>query len=112
MKNKRYFIFGTLLSVLSLMLIFVGLKFSIIISLVALVGLFIGIRILMHWSTITYEWVCDECGEKFNISLKQNIFGVNSGVNYKNLYCPKCHKKTMCKGFSKKVSLDNKESSY
>jgi hypothetical protein len=52
----------------------------------------------MHWSTISYEWVCDECEEKFNISLKQNILGINSGVNYKNLYCTKRHKKTMCKG--------------
>lgn len=39
---------------------------------------------------------------KFNISLKQNILGVNAGINYKNLYCPKCHKKTMFKGISKK----------
>lgn len=73
-----------------------------IISVVALVCLFIGIGILMYWSTVSYEWVCDECGEKFNISLKQNIFGINSGVNYKSLYCPKCCKKTMCKGFRKK----------
>lgn len=98
MKNKSYFILGTILIILSLILIFLGLKFDIIVSGVALIGSFIGIGLLMHWSTISYEWVCDECGEKFNISLKQNIFGINSGVNYKNLYCPKCHKKTMCKG--------------
>ncbi|EJP6472428.1 hypothetical protein NHI66_001718 [Clostridium botulinum] len=56
----------------------------------------------MHWSTTSYVWICDECGEKFNISLKQNILGINGGVNYKNLYCPKCHKKTMCKGILKR----------
>lgn len=102
MNNKSYFITGVLLSILSLILIFLGLKLSIIMSVLSLIGLLIGIGILMYWSTISYEWVCDECGEKFNISLKQNVFGINSGVNYKNLYCPKCHKKTMCKGFKKK----------
>jgi len=102
MKNKSYFILGTLLSILSLILIFEGLKFSIIISIIALMGLFIGIGILMRWNTISYEWICDKCGEKFTISLKQNIFAINVGINYKNLYCPKCNKKTMCKGISKK----------
>ncbi len=102
MNNKNYFIIGVLLSMISLILIFLGIKMSIIVCVLGLIGLLIGIGILMYWSTISYEWVCEECGEKFNISLKQNIFGINSGVNYKNLYCPKCHKKTMCKGFKKK----------
>ncbi|WP_346915494.1 hypothetical protein [Clostridium sp.] len=102
MNNKSYFITGVLLSILSLILIFLGLKLSIIVCVLGLIGLLIEIGILMYWSTISYEWVCEECGEKFNISLKQNIFGINSGVNYKNLYCPKCYKKTMCKGFKKK----------
>ena len=102
MNNKNYFIIGVLLSMISLILIFLGIKMSIIVCVLGLIGLLIGIGILMYWSTISYEWLCEECGEKFNISLKQNIFGINSGVNYKNLYCPKCHKKTMCKGFKKK----------
>ncbi|HAK43327.1 MAG TPA: hypothetical protein DCM59_12310 [Clostridium sp.] len=102
MNNKSYFILGTILSILSLILLFLGLKFSIIVSGVALIVLFIGIGVLMHWSTISYEWICDKCGEKFNISLKQNVLGINSGINTKNLYCPKCHKKTICKGFPKK----------
>lgn len=102
MNNKNYFIIVVLLSMISLILIFLGIKMSIIVCVLGLIGLLIGIGILMYWSTISYEWVCEECGEKFNISLKQNIFGINSGVNYKNLYCPKCHKKTMCNGFKKK----------
>ncbi|WP_346869136.1 hypothetical protein [Clostridium sp. UBA5119] len=102
MNNKSYFIIGVLLSIVSLILIFLGIKLSIIVCVLGLIVLLIVIGILMYWSTISYEWVCEECGEKFNISLKQNIFGINSGVNYKNLYCPKCHKKTMCKGFKKK----------
>ena len=37
------------------------------------------------------------CNEKFDISLKDNVFG----VNYKRLHCPKCNKYTMCKGIKK-----------
>ncbi|MGO5067240.1 MULTISPECIES: hypothetical protein [unclassified Clostridium] len=98
MKNKNYFILGILLSVISIVSIFLGLKFNTIVSGIALIGLFIGIGILEYWSTISYEWICDECGERFYISLKENMLGINGGVNYKSLYCPKCHKKTMCKG--------------
>lgn len=102
MKLRGHFILGISLSILSVILIFVGLKCSLIISIIALIGLFVGIGVLMHWSTISYEWFCDECGERFNISLKQNVFALNVGVNYKELYCPKCNKKTMCKGIAKK----------
>lgn len=101
MKNKIQLILGVSLIILSLILIFVGLKVKVIISIAALIGLFIGIGVLMHWSTVSYEWVCDECREKFEISLKQNVLGINAGVNYKELHCPKCNKKTMCKGVLK-----------
>lgn len=69
--------------------------------LLLIVGLFIGIFLLMYWSTVEFKWICDECGQEFEITLKQNVFGVNAGVNYKSLYCPKCQKKTMCKGIKK-----------
>jgi len=74
---------------------------NILLLIVGLVGLFIGIFILMYWSTVEFKWICDECGQEFEITLKQNVFGVNAGVNYKSLYCPKCQKKTMCKGIKK-----------
>lgn len=101
MKNKEYLIFGILLSVVSLILLLIGTVSNIKLLVSALVGLLIGIYILMRWSTVSYKWICDECGEIFQITLKQNVFGINSGVNYKSLYCPKCHKKTMCKGVLK-----------
>ncbi|WP_234117779.1 hypothetical protein [Clostridium hydrogenum] len=101
MKNKGYPIFGILLSLISLILLFIGAISSITLLIISLVGLLIGIYTLMCWSTVSYKWICDECGEVFEITLKQNIFGVNSGLNYKSLYCPKCHKKTMCKGIQK-----------
>ncbi|MBB6621958.1 hypothetical protein [Clostridium gasigenes] len=98
MKNKGYLIFGVSLSIVSLILVFIGAILNIVVCIISLICLFIGILIVMHWSTSGYMWVCDKCGEKFRITLKENIIGVNSGVNYKNLYCPKCNKKTMCKG--------------
>lgn len=101
MKNKGCLIFGISLSVVSLILLFVGATSSTALLVISLVGLLAGIYILMRWSTVSYKWICDGCGESFEITLKQNVFGFNSGVNYKSLYCPKCHKKTMCKGVPK-----------
>lgn len=101
MKNKNQLIYCILLNTLSLTVIFVGAVLNILLLIVGVVGLFIGIFILMYWSTVNYKWVCDECGQEFEITLKQNVFGVNAGVNYKSLYCPKCQKKTMCKGIKK-----------
>ena len=101
MKNKATLIFTIVLSVISLILIFIGAVYNLVLCIISIIGLFIGFVILMIWSTNSYKWVCDKCGEIFEITLKQNIFGVNSGVNYKSLYCPKCHKKTMCKGMPK-----------
>lgn len=63
--------------------------------------LFLGIYILMSWSTKNYKWICEVCGESFEISLKENVFGINSGIYCKTLYCPKCHKKNLCKGVVK-----------
>lgn len=101
MKSKCYFTLSVLLIISSIILIFVGLKIKLTITFISLLGLFIGVIMLMHWSTISYQWVCDECNEKFNISLKDNVLGVNGGVNYKRLHCPKCNKYTMCKGIKK-----------
>jgi small-conductance mechanosensitive channel len=55
MNNKNYFIIGVLLSMISLILIFLGIKMSIIVCVLGLIGLLIGIGILMYWSTISYE---------------------------------------------------------
>jgi DNA-directed RNA polymerase subunit RPC12/RpoP len=101
MKNKATLIFSIVLSAISLILIFIGAVYNLVLCIISIICLFTGIIILMIWSTNSYKWTCDECGETFEITLKQNIFGVNAGVNYKNLHCPKCNKKTMCKGIPK-----------
>ena len=97
-KNKGYLIFVIFLSVISLILLFIGATSDLVLFIISFIGLLIGIYTLMRLSTVRYKWICDECGENFEITLKQNVFGINSGVNYKSLYCHKCHKKTMCKG--------------
>ena len=99
MKNKAMFIFSIVLSIGSLILIFVCSIFNLLLLLLlSFICFIMGIMLFARWSTDSYRWICDECGETFEITLKQNVLGVNSGLNYKNLYCPKCHKKTMCKG--------------
>lgn len=101
MKNKLYLTFGIILSIVSLILLFISAESNSTLFIISFIGLFIGIYLLMLWSTVRYKWICDKCGENFEITLKQNILGFNSGINYKNLYCPKCQKKTMCKGVPK-----------
>lgn len=60
--------------------------------------LFGGIGLLLYWSTSNFIWKCEKCGNEFKITTKQNIFGMNMGVNNKMLYCPNCKSKTECKG--------------
>ncbi|MGG7142837.1 hypothetical protein ACQPVP_05165 [Clostridium nigeriense] len=102
MKNKIHFIIASLLTIVSLTLTLVGaiLNFKIIIF--SIISLVIGIYLLMYWSTLSYKWKCDTCGKIFEITLKQNVFGKNIGVNYKELFCPHCLSKTNCKGIKVK----------
>lgn len=98
MKNKWQFAFGILIIILSLVFIFVGAITSILVFVISLIFFITGIALIMNWSTNSYRWVCSECGGNFKITLKENLFGVNCGVNNKKIYCPKYHKKTICKG--------------
>ncbi|GAA0086382.1 hypothetical protein UT300007_28220 [Clostridium sp. CTA-7] len=52
----------------------------------------------MNLITKNYILTCEKCGESFEINLKENILGINSGVNIKTLYCSNCNCKTICKG--------------
>lgn len=101
MKNKRYFIVAIILSIVSLTLLFIGSIMNLLLAILSFFGFLIGIYMVMKWSTINYKWICDECKTSFDITLKQNIFSINAGVNYKRLYCPNCKKKTYCKGIFK-----------
>lgn len=101
MKNKRQLIFGLLLSLVSLIIMHIGAAGNLTLLVLSLICFLIAIAALIYWSTINYKWVCDECGENFEITLKQNFFGINARMNYKILYCSKSHKKTMCKGIKK-----------
>lgn len=101
-RNKGYFIASIILNVISLIVVFVGLVAEDVwISIISTVFLIAGLLMIMHWSTISYKWVCDKCGEVFEITFWQNVLGINGGINYKKLYCPKCQKKNFCKGVPK-----------
>jgi len=102
MKNKGFLIFGIILSVVSILLLLLGASSNMTLFIISLAGVLVGIYILIRWSTDSFQWICEECGERFEITLKQNVLGMNSGVNCKRLYCPKCHRKTMCKGVLKR----------
>jgi len=69
---------------------------------VAMIILFIGIGMIMFWSTSNFKWKCTKCDNEFKISLKQNVLGLNMGVNDKMLYCPYCKEKQECKGIKLK----------
>jgi hypothetical protein len=58
--------------------------------------------VLINWSTFNCIWVCDECNEKFKISLwtsikSFSIFSFKNKLYHRQLYCHKCKKKIWCK---------------
>ena len=84
---------GTSLIVIgTIMTMFVGF-INLYLLFVATIILFIGIGMIMLWSTSNFKWKCTKCGNEFKISLTQNMLGLNMGVNDKMLYCPKCKEK-------------------
>ncbi len=99
MKNKGYFAASMAIVAVSLIMIFVGAGNNKII--ISILSLFAGLIMLIHWSTISYKWICEKCGENFEINMWQNIVGINGGVNYKKLYCPKCKQRNWARGISK-----------
>ena len=89
-----FIIIGTIMSV-------GGTPFSIWITLIGLSLLLIGCIMLFYWSTKYFIWKCSNCNNTFEITWKQNLLGMNMGVNDKLLYCPYCKDKTDCKGEKK-----------
>ncbi|OPZ93186.1 MAG: hypothetical protein BWY74_01232 [Firmicutes bacterium ADurb.Bin419] len=87
-----------LLMILGVLFFTIGCWISILFAGTGIILLVVGIILLMYWSTKNYKWECPGCGNRFSISLKENIFGLNQGVNEKELICPKCLRKGVCKG--------------
>jgi len=99
MKNRTYLIVSILLSIVGLVFILVGAVSNNIILILENVIIFaLGILSLVNWSTISYQWKCKNCNKLFDISLLQNIFSINGGINHKKLKCPHCDTKTWCDG--------------
>lgn len=100
--NKGYFAGSMTVGIVSLIMMSVGAGIhKQTISIIGFICLFISIIMLFHWSTISYRWVCDKCGESFEITMWQNLIGINGGVNYKRLHCPNCDQKIWARGIPK-----------
>ncbi len=41
---------------------------------------------------------CPKCGKEFKLSVRLNVLSTNVGVNEKELICPFCNEKSICKG--------------
>lgn len=98
MKYKIKLSLTVILGFISLILLFVSPFINLYLFSFSLILLIASILTLMNLSTKNYIWTCEKCGESFEINLKENILGINSGVNIKTLYCPNCNDKTICKG--------------
>lgn len=96
LKNPFYFAISVLIFSLGFILLFWESFFP-----AGLIVVLIGLLLMIHWNTISYQWVCDECGNSFDINMFQNFVGLNGGINHKYLYCPSCEKRTWCKGVPK-----------
>lgn len=94
---KRTLIIGmTLLTSAISLLIFSALVNSHVWAVTSFIIFFSGIAVLNIWHTKNYNWKCDKCGVLFSISCKENLLGINGGINKKLLYCPTCEKKRWC----------------
>lgn len=89
---------GAVLLGIGFILTVAGGLMKFLILFIGLLFIFTGIVFLLYWSTKGFVWKCTGCDNEFKISLTQNIFGTNMGVNDKLLYCPFCKQKVECKG--------------
>ena len=57
-----------------------------------------GAIVLLWRSTKRCIWSCPKCGKEFKLSVRLNVLSTNVGVNEKELICPFCNEKSICKG--------------
>lgn len=60
----------------------------------------VGLVILALWHSKTYEYVCENCNNKFSIHALADLISPQ-GVTTKYVMCPKCHKRTWAKVIKK-----------
>ena len=103
MKSNGYIVFSIYLTALSLVFctlsLCLQLKYCFIVFLVLLI---LGIIMILSWGFKRYTWICDECGRKFKIPIRQCICDFQGGINYRKIFCPYCKKITYCSGIRKK----------
>lgn len=102
MPNPVYFALAVIILIVCLVLaiIFAAINLPIMLFL-SVIGLLTGIILLIHWSTISFEWQCKECKTVIQLTMWENVKGMNVGVNKKYLYCPTCRNKGTFLGIKK-----------
>jgi len=87
---------------MTFILIFLEPKGNILLGILYLLLYLVATLGLISWRTFNCIWVCDECDEKFKISLwasikSFSIFSLKNKLYHRQLYCNKCNKKTWCR---------------
>lgn len=99
---KRTFIVGMTLFTSGIsLLIFSAFVNSSIGAVISFIIFLSGIAVLNIWHTKNYNWKCGKCGVVFSISGKENLLGINGGINKKLLFCLDCGKRRWCNAVKK-----------
>lgn len=64
---------------------------------VFIVVVVVGLYLVLSWHTAKYAYVCKACGEKFSITLLQNMVAPHT-LSTQYLRCPKCGQRTWATG--------------
>lgn len=67
---------------------------------VLLAVILLEVLYLLIKSVVKYSYKCKKCGTIFNPSVKEKLFGINSG-DIKKLYCPHCRSRQWCRPVKK-----------
>lgn len=102
MSKKNYFVFSILIMLLSLFgTFYFAYNNQITLSIISILLFVIGTLMLIHWSTISYNWECSKCKNIIELNIWSNIKGMNIEINQKFLFCSKCNKKVTFNGIKK-----------
>lgn len=99
LRNRLYMALGLLILISGLiMLINPSYTKSTGALLKGILTLSLGVILINHWSSISYTWICEVCGEVRDLSFIENILYINIGINRKYFKCKECGIKRIFNG--------------
>ena len=106
MPNNKYFILSIIIMILSISsTLYLAIVNEILLTYLSIAIFIIGTILLLHWSTISYNWQCSKCGNILELTMWQNFIGMNIGTNRKYLFCSECNTKVPFNGIKKEILL-------